>query len=247
MLRSAGTGLLNGRSEQLLGQFIAEAGGRAQHPVLVASKFAAYPWRLTAGAHITARNAQTCEVIDVVLARMAAPFVDAIRWWPLPAVACCAAGRMVAACRGSLRRLGAKNLALGQLHWSAARCAPGFSNHSTPLRSGVRRTLAVPMYIICSQLHACVAHCRYAPLQERALWDGLAAIHNEVSCLRQLVMRCVSAQPRHEVCCRLPASSRSLRFAVADVGFCCRAWSRRWGSATMARGSCSGYTGRELH
>lgn len=46
---SLGTGLLNGRSEQLLGQFIAEAGAKAQYPVQVASKFAAYPWRLTAG------------------------------------------------------------------------------------------------------------------------------------------------------------------------------------------------------
>ena len=56
MLRLAGTGLLNGRSEQLLGRFIAEAGGRAQHPVLVASKFAAYPWRLTAGVHVAIRQ-----------------------------------------------------------------------------------------------------------------------------------------------------------------------------------------------
>ena len=43
--------------------------------------------------------------------------------------------------RGSLRRLGREQLALGQLHWSAA---------------------------------------RYAPLQERALWDGLAAMYEQV-------------------------------------------------------------------
>jgi aryl-alcohol dehydrogenase-like predicted oxidoreductase len=42
--------------------------------------------------------------------------------------------------RGSLRRLGLERIALGQLHWSAA---------------------------------------RYAPLQERALWDGLAAMHDQ--------------------------------------------------------------------
>lgn len=30
---------------------------------------------------------------------------------------------MVAACRGSLRRLGSEQAALGQLHWSASRCA----------------------------------------------------------------------------------------------------------------------------
>lgn len=43
--------------------------------------------------------------------------------------------------RGSLRRLGARQLALGQLHWSVA---------------------------------------RYAPPLERALWDGLAAMYDEV-------------------------------------------------------------------
>ncbi len=31
---------------------------------------------------------------------------------------------MVAACKGSLRRLGMEQLALGQLHWSAANYAP---------------------------------------------------------------------------------------------------------------------------
>ena len=43
--------------------------------------------------------------------------------------------------RGSLRRLGLDQLALGQLHWSVA---------------------------------------KYAPPLERALWDGLAAIYDEV-------------------------------------------------------------------
>ncbi len=46
--------------------------------------------------------------------------------------------------RGSLRRLGLDQLALGQLHWSVA---------------------------------------KYAPPLERALWDGLAAIYDEVRCL----------------------------------------------------------------
>jgi pyridoxine 4-dehydrogenase len=38
-------------------------------------------------------------------------------WRVLPA-------NMVAACKGSLRRLGAESLSLGQLHWSAAKYAP---------------------------------------------------------------------------------------------------------------------------
>ncbi|KAK9819378.1 hypothetical protein WJX81_001884 [Elliptochloris bilobata] len=96
---SYGTGRLNGRSEELLGRFIREYPGpaRVRDGVLIATKLAAYPWRLTPGQ-----------------------FVKAVR--------------------GSLRRLGREQLALGQLHWSAA---------------------------------------RYAPLQERALWDGLAAMYEQ--------------------------------------------------------------------
>lgn len=80
---SYGTGRLNGRSEQLLGRFTAEYPGSAaaRGGVHIATKLAAYPWRVTPG-------------------------------------------NMVAACRGSLRRLGAERLSVGQLHWSAAKYAP---------------------------------------------------------------------------------------------------------------------------
>ncbi|GAB4823494.1 hypothetical protein N2152v2_010540 [Parachlorella kessleri] len=46
---SYGTGRLNGRSEQLLGQFIEEypGSGRVRNNVRVATKLAPYPWRLT--------------------------------------------------------------------------------------------------------------------------------------------------------------------------------------------------------
>ncbi len=45
---AAGTGKLNGRSEQLLGQFLAEYPGSQQAAanVRIATKLAAYPWRL---------------------------------------------------------------------------------------------------------------------------------------------------------------------------------------------------------
>ncbi|KAI8463709.1 MAG: NADP-dependent oxidoreductase domain-containing protein [Monoraphidium minutum] len=96
---SYGTGRLNGRSEQLLGQFTREYPGsdRVRGGVHIATKLAAYPWRVTPG-------------------------------------------NMVAACKGSLRRLGADSLSLGQLHWSAA---------------------------------------KYAPLQEWALWNGLADCYEQ--------------------------------------------------------------------
>ena len=51
------------------------------------------------------------------------------------------AGQVAGACRGSLKRMGVEQVAVGQLHWSAA---------------------------------------NYAPLQERALWDGLIRMHDEV-------------------------------------------------------------------
>lgn len=47
---SSGTGRLNGRSEQLLGSFLqAYKGPQRRDEVVIATKLAAYPWRLTTG------------------------------------------------------------------------------------------------------------------------------------------------------------------------------------------------------
>ncbi|KAK9276857.1 hypothetical protein L1049_006394 [Liquidambar formosana] len=48
---SYGTGRLNGQSEKLLGRFVREFEGqkRVRDNILIATKFAAYPWRLTPG------------------------------------------------------------------------------------------------------------------------------------------------------------------------------------------------------
>ncbi|GLI61887.1 hypothetical protein VaNZ11_004399 [Volvox africanus] len=80
---SYGTGRLNGKSELLLGKFLQEYPGSEQvrDGVHIATKFAAYPWRV------------------------------------LP-------GNVVAACRGSLNRLGLEQLSVGQLHWSTANYQP---------------------------------------------------------------------------------------------------------------------------
>ncbi|CAN0922700.1 Pyridoxal reductase, chloroplastic [Linum grandiflorum] len=52
---SYGTGRLNGQSEKLLGKFIREfPGKRARDDVVIATKFAAYPWRLTPGQFVKA-------------------------------------------------------------------------------------------------------------------------------------------------------------------------------------------------
>lgn len=96
---SYGTGRLNGQSELLLGKFIHEFPGsdRMRRNINIATKFAAYPWRLTSR-------------------------------------------QLVLACKASLKRLRCDQLAIGQLHWSTA---------------------------------------NYAPLQERALWDGLVSMYEE--------------------------------------------------------------------
>lgn len=47
---SYGTGRLNGRSESLLGQFSQSYNGRNQDQIILATKLAPYPWRLTAGS-----------------------------------------------------------------------------------------------------------------------------------------------------------------------------------------------------
>ncbi|NEO26562.1 MAG: aldo/keto reductase [Kamptonema sp. SIO4C4] len=51
---SYGTGRLNGRSEQLLGQFARTYQGEHQDKICIATKLAAYPWRLTRGAMVSA-------------------------------------------------------------------------------------------------------------------------------------------------------------------------------------------------
>ncbi|KAK9093832.1 hypothetical protein Scep_025301 [Stephania cephalantha] len=96
---SYGTGRLNGQSERLLGNFIRAipGGSRAGDDIVIATKFAAYPWRLTPR-------------------------------------------QFVKACEASLDRMQLKQIGIGQLHWSTA---------------------------------------NYAPLQERALWDGLVAMYEK--------------------------------------------------------------------
>ncbi|CAI9086967.1 OLC1v1020912C1 [Oldenlandia corymbosa var. corymbosa] len=96
---SYGIGRLVGQSEKLLGKFIREFPGKksVEDDIVIATKLAAYPWRLTPGQ-----------------------FVDA--------------------CQASLDRLQIKQIGIGQLHWSTA---------------------------------------NYAPLQERALWDGLVAMYEK--------------------------------------------------------------------
>ncbi|XP_078440349.1 NAD(P)-linked oxidoreductase superfamily protein [Wolffia australiana] len=53
---SYGTGRLNGQSERLLGKFMREFPGSStdRNKIVIATKFAAYPWRLTSGQFVSA-------------------------------------------------------------------------------------------------------------------------------------------------------------------------------------------------
>ncbi|BAY48931.1 aldo/keto reductase [Scytonema sp. HK-05] len=54
---SYGTGRLNGRSEQLLGRFSKEYLGSGKENICIATKLAAYPWRLTRSSMVSAGKA----------------------------------------------------------------------------------------------------------------------------------------------------------------------------------------------
>ena len=62
---SYGTGKLNGRSEQLLGQFSQQYQGTNKDSICIATKLAAYPWRLTRQSMISA-----CKASALRLAKM---------------------------------------------------------------------------------------------------------------------------------------------------------------------------------
>jgi len=66
---SYGTGKLNGRSEQLLGQFSQQYQGANKDNICIATKLAAYPWRLTRQSMISAGKASASRLgknVDLV-------------------------------------------------------------------------------------------------------------------------------------------------------------------------------------
>jgi len=66
---SYGTGKLNGRSEQLLGQFSQQYQGANKDSICIATKLAAYPWRLTRQSMISACKASASRLgknVDLV-------------------------------------------------------------------------------------------------------------------------------------------------------------------------------------
>lgn len=93
---SYGTGRLNGRSEQLLGQFVKKYPGSAKkrNEVRIATKLAAYPWRLTPGQWVNACRAslRRLDMDKIALAQLHwstanyAPLQERLMWDGLVAV-----------------------------------------------------------------------------------------------------------------------------------------------------------------
>jgi pyridoxine 4-dehydrogenase len=67
---SYGTGKLNGQSEKLLGKFEQEYQGENKERICLATKLAAYPWRLTAKSMVAAGKASAQRMGRVDLAQM---------------------------------------------------------------------------------------------------------------------------------------------------------------------------------
>jgi aryl-alcohol dehydrogenase-like predicted oxidoreductase len=104
---------------QLLGQFTREYPGseRTRSNIHIATKLAAYPWRVTPG-------------------------------------------QFVSACKGSLKRLGAEQLTLGQLHWSTAKYAPLQVSQLVAAKPHVVYNLEQELtcYTTCTTNFLCLSH-----------------------------------------------------------------------------------------
>ncbi|OEL30012.1 Pyridoxal reductase, chloroplastic [Dichanthelium oligosanthes] len=127
---SYGTGRLNGQSERLLGKFIRDFEGpiKSRDDVVIATKFAAYPWRLTSGQFVGACKYSPNLNYKATIEHNMSISLRVYVTHEMPIF------------RSSLERLQLDRLAIGQLHWSTA---------------------------------------NYAPLQERALWDGLVEMYEK--------------------------------------------------------------------
>lgn len=82
---SYGTGKLNGRSEQLLGQFTQAYSGPNLDKICLATKLAPYPWRLTRGAIASAGKASAHRLGRIDLVQMHWSTANYAPWqeWPL--------------------------------------------------------------------------------------------------------------------------------------------------------------------
>jgi pyridoxine 4-dehydrogenase len=115
---SYGTGRLNGRSEVLLGQFAQAYTGPHQEKLCLATKLAAYPWRLTAGTVVRAGAASAQRLgrpIDLV--QMHWSTANYAPWQEGPFLD----GLMDLLAQGQVRAVGLSNFGPRRLRWAHQR------------------------------------------------------------------------------------------------------------------------------
>lgn len=116
---SYGTGRLNGRSEVLLGQFAQAYQGPHQDDLWIATKLAAYPWRLTAGSVVKAGEASARRLgRPVDLVQMHWSTANYAPWQEGPFLD----GLMDLYGQGQVRAIGLSNFGPKRLRWAYQRC-----------------------------------------------------------------------------------------------------------------------------
>ncbi|NEO88316.1 MAG: aldo/keto reductase [Spirulina sp. SIO3F2] len=125
---SYGTGKLQGRSEQLLGQFYQAYAGPNQAQICLATKLAPYPWRLTRRAMINAAEASAERFgrpIDLV--QMHWPTANYAPWQEGPLLD----GLAELYCQGRVKGVGLSNYGPKRLRWAYQR----FAERGVPIAS----------------------------------------------------------------------------------------------------------------
>ena len=123
---SYGTGRLNGRSETLLGQFADAYSGPNQENICIATKLAAYPWRLTRGSIVKACEGSARRLgRPVDLAQMHWSTANYAPWQEGPFLD----GLMDLYEQGQVKGVGLSNFGPKRLKWSYKR----FSERGIPI------------------------------------------------------------------------------------------------------------------
>ncbi|MEO0458021.1 MAG: aldo/keto reductase [Cyanobacteria bacterium P01_A01_bin.114] len=124
---SYGTGRLKGQSEKLLGQFTAAYAGPNADQICLATKLAAYPWRLGRGAMVKAGKASAERMGRVNLAQMHWPTANYAPWQEGPLVD----GLADLYEQGLIRGVGLSNYGPKRLRWAHKR----LSGRGVPIAS----------------------------------------------------------------------------------------------------------------
>ncbi|MEO0350699.1 MAG: aldo/keto reductase [Cyanobacteria bacterium P01_A01_bin.15] len=124
---SYGTGKLNGQSEKLLGQFSQVYQGPNKNKICLATKLAAYPWRLTRGMMVKAGRASKSRMGRLDMAQMHWSTANYAPWQEGPLLD----GLADLYDQGLVKGIGLSNYGPKRLHWVHKR----FSARGIPITS----------------------------------------------------------------------------------------------------------------